>query len=98
MEKLGKKKMTNGYGSAEFYAELFADLLADVQADHPHYGDNLIVALNLHSDWKDCHQKQTAECDRLLKELMKKSDYIEQLCEITRKRAKNLQSNNYVHL
>ena len=70
MEKLGKKKMTNGYGSAEFYADLFADIIADVQGDDPHYGDNLIAGFKLAlSDWKDYHQKQTAECDRLLKKI-----------------------------
>ena len=70
MEKLEKKKMINEYGSVEFYAEQFADFLADVQADEPHYGDNLVAGFKLAlADWKDYYQKQTTECERLLKKI-----------------------------
>jgi len=74
MEKLGKKKMINEYGSVEFYADLFADIIADVQGDDPHYGDNLIAGFKLAlSDWKDYYEKQTAECERLLKKIDEES-------------------------
>lgn len=70
MEKLEKKKMTNVYGSVEYYAEQFADFLADAQADQPHYGDNLVSGFKLAlADWKDYYQKQAAECERLLKKI-----------------------------
>jgi hypothetical protein len=70
MEKLEKKKMINRYGSVEFYAEQFADFLADVQANDPSYGDNIVAGFRLAlSDWKDYYQKQTVECERILKKI-----------------------------
>ena len=60
----------SNYGSIEFYAEQFADLFGDIQADQPYYADNLIAGFKLAlSDWKDYYQKQTAECERLLKKI-----------------------------
>ena len=62
--------MKHEYGTTQFYAEQFADFLADVQADEPNIGDNLVAAFKLAlSDWKDYYQKQTAECERLLKKI-----------------------------
>ena len=58
--------MTNEYGTVAYYREMFADLIADIQHDDPGVGDCLVEAFKLSvADWRDYHEAQIKELDRI---------------------------------
>jgi hypothetical protein len=70
---LNPNRMANlTYGTAEYYQEQFADFLADADASNPQYGNALVegflLALN---DWKEYHQNQVTEYDRIAQRVRK---------------------------